>query len=101
MRRDLLLMQPALTVVGKVLASARRLRVLATIQEGVVSPKMMASKLDMPSSHVSKVLRDLEKLGLVECVTPDLRKGRIFSLTTSGNQVLQRVRSFQGSGGPR
>jgi DNA-binding MarR family transcriptional regulator len=88
-------MQAALTLVGKVLASPRRLRVLTTIQEGVVTPKMISTRLSMPTSHVSKVLRELERLGLVECKTPDLRKGRIFSITSSGSQIMQTVKTIQ------
>mgnify|MGYP001050155474 CR=1 FL=1 len=94
-------MQSTLTIVGRILASARRLRVLTAIQEGVVNPKVISKRLGMPSSHVSKVLRDLEKLGLVECRTPDLRKGRIFSVTTYGNQVIRTVKSIQESQGSR
>jgi DNA-binding MarR family transcriptional regulator len=88
-------MQAALTLVGKVLASPRRLRVLTTIHEGVVTPKMISTRLSMPTSHVSKVLRELERLGLVECKTPDLRKGRIFSITSSGSQIMQTVKTIQ------
>ena len=94
-------MQLVPTLVGKILASPIRLRVLTAIQEGVVTPKMISTKLNMHTSHVSKALRELERLGLVECKTPDLRKGRIFSVTTCGNQIMQTVESIQGSQGSR
>jgi len=94
-------MQATLTVVGKILASTRRLRILATIQEGAATPKLISTRLDIPLSHVSKTLRELEKFGVVECKTPDLRKGRIFSITPSGNQIMQTVRSIRESRGGR
>jgi len=94
-------MQQTFTVVGKILASPRRLRVLTAIREGVATPKLISTRLDMPISHVSKILRELEKLGVVECKTPNLRKGRIFSITSSGNQIMQTIRSIQNSQGSK
>ena len=38
-------------------------------------------------SHVSKQLRELSKMGLIECLTPNLRRGKLFALTELGNEA--------------
>jgi len=43
-------------------------------------------------SHTSRTLKELEKFGLVKSLTPQIRKSKIYSITTSGNKVLKDVK---------
>jgi len=36
----------------------------------------------------------LEKKGYVICVNPELRKGKLFTLTTKGENILKKISSL-------
>lgn len=52
-------------------------------------PKELAKETGIPLSHVSNVLSELIQKNVVVCLTPDLKKGRMYSLTKEGSEVLQ------------
>ena len=78
-------------VLGRILASKYRFRTLTLLSNGMMTPSRMSKELGIQMSHVSKTIRELELLGLVECRTPELRKGKLYSLTESGRQILQNL----------
>jgi len=78
-------------VLGKVLASNHRLRTINLLSEGMMTPAQIAKKLNVAMPHASKIIRELEFLGLVECRTPELRKGKLYGLTDSGKRTLQNL----------
>lgn len=78
-------------VIGKVIASDHRLKVISILSEGARTPIHISKALNLDLSHISKTIHELESLGLVECKNPELRKGRLYSLTTYGEQVLHNV----------
>ena len=46
-------------------------------------------------SHISRTLKELEKLGLVKCLTPEIRKSKFYSITNTGSKVLKDIESFK------
>jgi len=59
-----------------------------------ISPKTptsiaKASKEDLP--HISRALRELTRKGLVECLTPNVTKNRIYGITDKGKEVLKKL----------
>jgi predicted transcriptional regulator len=91
-------MQSDYELIGKVLASNHRLRILNLLAERVMTPVEMAKSLKMERSHVSKTLRELRSLGLVECKNPTLRKGKLFSVTPRGRHTIESLHSLKKSG---
>lgn len=81
-------------LLGRVLASNHRMRTLGLLAERVMTPAEIAQSLDLERSHVSKTLKELQELGLVECKNPSLRKGKLFSLTGRGRQTFDSLRSL-------
>ena len=91
-------MQTRWDIIGKLKASEHRMRILESLQKAEMTPKELVKKLDAKFSHVSRALRELKDMGLVECLTPNLHVGRIYSSSIKGKQLLyaakqKRVRS--------
>jgi hypothetical protein len=42
-------------------------------------------------SHISRSLRELTEKGLVQCLTPNATKNRIYGLTELGQKVLSEL----------
>lgn len=41
--------------------------------------------------HISKVLGELKAHELVECINPEVRKGRLYRLTDKGEKVTENL----------
>lgn len=54
-------------------------------------PIEIAKENDIPLSHVSNTLAELLKKDLVVCLTPELKKGRLYDLTKEGRSVLKNL----------
>lgn len=81
-------------LVGKVLASGYRSKVLHALSESPKTPTYLEKQTGIKFSHISDVLKELIKLKLVICATPKLRKGKIYSITNLGKRVVKEVQKF-------
>lgn len=50
-------------------------------------PKNIAEKNDIRQNHISKVLRELREIDLIECINPEARRGRLYRVTDMGREV--------------
>jgi len=74
-----------------ILASEYRKKVLRVLLSGPAIPKDISERTNLRISHVSAVLKDLSKRSLVECITPNARKGRIYRITKKGRDILKKL----------
>jgi DNA-binding PadR family transcriptional regulator len=74
---------------------ARRL-VLEALDKGPRTPSKIAESTGEHLSHVSRALMELKAKGLVECMTPDQSKNRIYQITEKGREVLKELRGMKG-----
>jgi len=65
------------------------LLILAT---GPKTPNIIASSACMNLSHVSRALKELSEKGLVECLTPKLTKNKIYQITPTGLEILNKIK---------
>jgi len=72
-------------------ASEYRQNVLLSLTGSFRTPKDIAGETDYYLSHISNTLSDLEDHGLVKCVTPDRRKGRLYDLTEKGYELIEEL----------
>lgn len=79
-------------VIGKIMASKYRTEVLKLLSESAMMPTQLASKTDKNITHVSRTLKELEALGLIQCLNPKARKGKLYSLTTLGKEIREKIR---------
>jgi len=72
-------------------ASDYRERVLLALADKPKPPKEIAEQTGYYLSHVSNTLSDLNDHGLTECITPDRRKGRLWSTTDRGAELIETL----------
>ena len=75
-------------LIGKIKSSKWRLKVLKILKENMKTPSELSKGADISSSHISEVIKDLEEMKLIECKNPTLRKGKIYSITKLGKNIL-------------
>ena len=78
-------------LLGFVLASEYRKKVMITLKDKPLTPTTISDKTDLYPSHVSLTLAELTKKNVVVCLTPKLRKGRLYDLTKEGRDVLKHM----------
>ena len=74
---------------GKVISSNYRHTVILCLENSNKTPKQIAKDSKISFSHISNVLKELKELGLVKCLNPEARKGRIYSLTPLGRKMMK------------
>lgn len=78
-------------LIGYVLASTYRKKVISVLKEEALTPITVSEKTGLRPSHVSQTLSELTKKKLVVCLTPKLKKGRLYELTSEGKSVLKHI----------
>lgn len=78
-------------VVNYVKKSSYRKKVLQTIGYDVKMPKEISDESGILQNHISNVLRQLKEKELVECINPEVRKGRLYRASDDGLEVLKRL----------
>lgn len=84
--------------VSFVFSSELRLKTLLELSKSKHTPKQLSLSLNKPISHISRALRELRTEGLVKCLTPKRRKGRFYSITRLGDQVLDEINELTERG---
>lgn len=82
--------------VSFVIRSKTRSLVLAQL-ESEKTPTILSSKLHTSLPNISRTLRELTGMGLVESVTPRARVGKIFVASKRGRLVLEKIRKMNES----
>lgn len=81
-----------LELVGFVKISDYRTKVLKLIDNDIKMPSEIGKELNIRTNHISTVLTDLKKQGLVICVNNNVRKGRLYKNTDLGKKVLEYLK---------
>ena len=71
--------------------SSYRVKVLKSINDDVKMPKEIAEDSGILPNHISNVLRQLKEKDIVECLNPEVRKGRLYRLSETGLKVLDEL----------
>lgn len=71
--------------------SKYRVRALKAIGEDVKIPKEIAEDSGILQNHISNVLRELKERDMVECINPNVRKGRLYRLSEEGLNILDKL----------
>lgn len=77
--------------ISYVLSSGLRFKILIHLNKTKDTPSNIAKSLTVHTSHISKALKELHNVGLVECLTPSRRKTKFYSLTGSGKLVIRNI----------
>lgn len=69
--------------------SKLRRNVLNALSKKDIRQVEIAKLIGEKQPNVSKALADLQKKGLVECLTPDKKAWKVYGITDLGKQVLK------------
>ena len=77
--------------VGYVQSSKYRTKVMKSLAEETKIPSKIAKDTDILQNHMSATLKQLKEHELVECINPEVRKGRLYRLTDKGNEIVKNL----------
>lgn len=80
-----------LTQISYVKISKYRTKVMKTLEGDVKIPSQIARDSDILQNHISSTLQQLREHELVECINPEVRKGRLYRLTDVGEDVVKNL----------
>lgn len=73
--------------------SSYRVNVLKDLSDGNVKmPRDIAADCNILPNHISNVLTQLRKLGLLECINPEVKKGRLYRLSDDGKDIIKDLK---------
>ena len=72
--------------------SKYRSKVLKTLANNAKMPSEISKDTGIVQNHISNTLRQLKDHNLVECINPEVRKGRLYRLTDYGENVLTKLK---------
>jgi ArsR family transcriptional regulator, cadmium/lead-responsive transcriptional repressor len=78
-------------VLSYVAANQMRRDVLDILDGGIRMPSSIRDDLDVQLSHVSRALKQLAAMELVECLAPGQRKGRLYGITPKGKVIIHEL----------
>ena len=71
--------------------SQYRLKVIKSLNGNVKIPSEIANDTEIFQNHISNTLRQLKEHELIECINPEVRKGRLYRLTDKGEEVSKNI----------
>ena len=71
--------------------SQYRSKILKSLVDDVKMPSQIARDTGIVQNHISNSLRQLKEHELVECINPEVRKGRLYRLTDEGKNVVKEI----------
>lgn len=72
--------------------SQYRLKVMKTLEGDVKIPSEIANDTEIFQNHISNTLKQLKEHELIECINPEVRKGRLYRLTDKGDDLIKNLK---------
>ena len=76
---------------GYVKSSKNRTKVMKSLDVEPKIPSRIAKDTDILTNHISGILRQLKDHELVECINPEVKKGRLYRLTEKGEEIVKEL----------
>jgi ArsR family transcriptional regulator, cadmium/lead-responsive transcriptional repressor len=67
---------------------------LVSLEDGPKTPSNIAGITGEHLSHISRALKELSEKQLVECMTPERSKNRIYQITQKGKELIIELRKM-------
>lgn len=76
-------------------SSKYRLKIVKYLRDNILAtPNDISKSMKILLSQVSRTLSELESNSMVVCTTPNRTKGRIYRLTSDGNDVVNYLEAI-------
>ncbi len=79
-------------LVGYIMASKYRKEIILKLSKKNYLPSILAKETKSRISHISRALKELEDKKIIECLNKNSKKGKIYSLTGLGKDILQQIK---------
>lgn len=73
--------------------STYRVKTVKALKDEVKTPTQIANDAGIRTNHISKVLKELKEVGVAECINEGVKKGRIYRLTSTGNEIAEYIKN--------
>ena len=83
-----------LSLVGYVKISKNRYKILNQLENNPQKPSELAKNTKLERNYVSNLLKQLQSKELIECVNPEDRKGRVYIITSKGEEVSNYLKHY-------
>lgn len=77
--------------IGFIASSKYREKIFLELNLNESSPKDLSDLTDIALPNITRALKELEERGLVECLNPDFKKGRLYASTEMGKQIFKAI----------
>lgn len=64
---------------------------MKSLDGNVKIPSEIANDTEIFQNHISATLRQLKEHDLIECINPEVRKGRLYRLTDKGDDLVKNL----------
>lgn len=71
--------------------STYRTKVIKSLDGSIKIPSQIAKDTEIFQNHISNTLRQLKDHDLVECLNPEVKKGRLYRLTDKGEKIAKKL----------
>lgn len=71
--------------------STYRKKTVKALNNEVKTPTQIANDSGIRTNHISKVLKELKEKNVAECINEDVKKGRLYRLTSLGEEIAQNL----------
>ena len=78
-------------LVSKVLRSKYRKEILMELNKKPAIPSILAKKLGLSRPNISNSLKELEEWDLIQCLTPNEKRGRLYRITKKGKEIINHI----------
>ena len=68
-----------------------RYRAVKSLENQFKTPSKIADEIGIRRNHISKVLSELKKIGVAECINEEAHKGRLYRLTPEGEKIVKKL----------
>ncbi|WP_296789487.1 transcriptional regulator [uncultured Methanobrevibacter sp.] len=80
-----------------VITSSYRERALTVLHNNEnMTPKYIAKHCNVRGNHISTTLRELKDKQLVVCINEEAHKGRLYQITSLGEEVISLIPGLKG-----
>jgi len=73
-----------------VLASPNRQKIVKALDKEKI-PSQLSKELKMQDANIARALRELTIKGIIKCINPENKRGRIYILTSDGKSIRNKI----------
>lgn len=81
-----------LKIYAFIVVSSYRVKTVKSLQKSDKTPTQISKDIGIRVNHISNVLSDLKRLGVLICINEEKRRDRIYQLTDFGRELAGMLR---------